>query len=106
MASEPALNISRAVRRASVSEGKTAKSKAEPSEKRQKDTAQYIADMILELRNMANSAHLFQVMVPLEYAYYESFSVANRVPMPEAEVERLQQLTRDGELFNAVPEEY
>ena len=106
MANDPALNMSRTARREGVAEGKTTKSKIDPSEKCQKETAQYVADMILELRNMAKSARLFQVMVPLEYAYYEAFSVANRVAMPEAEVERLQQLTRAGELLDAVPEEY
>ena len=58
----------------------------------QLDTAQYVADMILELRNMAKAAKLFTVMVPLEYAYYEAFSKANRVTVPPEEVERLRQL--------------
>jgi hypothetical protein len=106
MANEPALKMPRTARRERVSDNKTTKSKAEPDETRQRDTAQYVADMILELRNMAKSAHLFQVMVPLEYAYYEAFSVANRVATPEAEVERLHQLTKAGELLDAVPEEY
>jgi hypothetical protein len=58
----------------------------------QHDTAQYVADMILELRNMAKAAKLFTVMVPLEYAYYEAFSRANRVSVPPEEIERLRQL--------------
>jgi hypothetical protein len=65
--------------------------------KRARDTAQYIADMILELRNMARSAKLFQVMVPLEYAYYEAFSVANRVKVAPEEVERIRELERVAE---------
>lgn len=60
----------------------------------QHDTAQYVADMILELRNMAKAAKLFTVMVPLEYAYYEAFSRANRVSVPPEEVERLRQLAK------------
>ncbi|MGH6854099.1 MAG: hypothetical protein ACREDN_01635 [Aestuariivirga sp.] len=58
----------------------------------QLDTAQYVADMILELRNMAKAAKLFSVMVPLEYAYYEAFSKANRVIVPPEEIERLRLL--------------
>lgn len=61
---------------------------------RQRETAQYIADMILELRNMAKSTRLFQVMVPLEYAYYEAFGVANRVEVPEEEAERIRELAQ------------
>ena len=48
--------------------------------------------MILELRNMAKAAKLFAVMVPLEYAYYEAFSTANRVAVPPMEIERLRKL--------------
>ena len=58
----------------------------------QQDTAQYVADMILELRNLAKAAKLFTVMVPLEYAYYEAFSRANRVSVPPEEIERLRLL--------------
>jgi hypothetical protein len=58
----------------------------------QQDTAQYVADMILELRNMARAARLFTVMAPLEYAYYEAFSRANRVNVPAEEIERLRLL--------------
>jgi hypothetical protein len=59
------------------------------------ETAQYIADMVLELRNMAKSAALYAAMVPLEYAYYEAFSVANRVSVPKHEVERLNHIGDD-----------
>lgn len=60
----------------------------------QHETAQYVADMILELRNMAKAAKLFTVMVPLEYAYYEAFSRANRVSVPPEEIERLRDLAQ------------
>lgn len=59
------------------------------------DTAQYIADMVLELRNMAKGAELYATMVPLEYAYYEAFSVANRVRVPDKEIARLQAIGED-----------
>jgi hypothetical protein len=60
----------------------------------QQETAQYVADMILELRNMAKAARLYTITVPLEYAYYEAFSVANRVAVPVAEIERLRTLSQ------------
>ena len=66
---------------------------AAPTPARQKETAQYIADMILELRNMAKSVRLFQVMVPLEYAYYEAFGIANRVDVPPGEADRLREIS-------------
>ena len=60
----------------------------------QRQTAQYMADMILELRNVAKAARLFTVAVPLEYAYYEAFAAANRVEVPEKEAERLREIER------------
>jgi hypothetical protein len=60
----------------------------------QQDTAQYVADMILEMRNLAKAARLFTITVPLEYAYYEAFSIANRVVVPPEELERLKQLDK------------
>ena len=44
---------------------------------------------------MAKAAKLFQVMVPLEYAYYEAFAVANRVEVPPEEAERLREFERN-----------
>ncbi len=66
------------------------------------DAANYVADMILELRNISKSAKLYKVMVPLEFAYYEAFNAANQVDIPAAELERLRALTGIGEaLANA-----
>jgi len=61
---------------------------------KQRETAQYAADMILELRNMAKSARLYPVMVPLEYAYYEAYSIAHQVTVPPGEIERITKLSR------------
>jgi hypothetical protein len=72
---------------------------------RQRETAQYVADMILELRNLAKSARLYQVMVPLEYAYYEAFAAANRVEVPAEEVDRLRELSRSSEDLEPPPPE-
>lgn len=63
-------------------------------EDRQQAVAQYISDMILELRNMAKSVKLAKVMVPLEFAYYEAFAAANVVAIPPGEAERLERLSR------------
>jgi hypothetical protein len=60
-----------------------------------KQTAQYIADMLLELRNMAKSAGLKNLQGLLEVSYYEAFSGANRPPVPSGEVERLERMSAD-----------
>lgn len=73
---------------------------------RQRDAAQYLADMILEMRNLAKSAQLHTVMVPLEYAYYEAFSVANKVEVAEAEIEHIRELSKASEDYNEIPESY
>ncbi|MCB1380316.1 MAG: hypothetical protein KDK89_18400 [Alphaproteobacteria bacterium] len=61
---------------------------------KQRETAQYIADMILELRNMAKSNRLHATMVPLEYAYYEAYSAANQVHVPQDEIARVNKLAQ------------
>ncbi|MFM8746078.1 MAG: hypothetical protein ACKOED_05360 [Aestuariivirga sp.] len=61
---------------------------------RQREMAEYLGEMILELRNLARSVKLYTVMVPLEYAYYEAFSVANRIEVPEDELERIKRLSQ------------
>ena len=70
------------------------KSSAQNLETQQVETAQYVADMILELRNMVKAAKLHNVMAPLEYAYYEAFSVANQVDVPQDEIDRIRSLTK------------
>jgi hypothetical protein len=64
-----------------------------PSE-RQHETAEYLAEMILELRNLARSVKLYTVMIPLEYAYYEAFTASNRIAVPEDEIERIKRLSK------------
>ncbi len=73
---------------------------------RQKETAQYLADLILELRVMAKSAQLYHVMVPLEYAYYEAFAAANKVDVPEEEVARLMELSTVTEKLDHPTDDY
>lgn len=62
-----------------------------------RDTANYIADMVLEMRNMAKAAGLTTLLGLLEVTFYEAFSVANRVEIPEAERQRLIDLARMAE---------
>lgn len=61
---------------------------------RQKETAQYIADIALELRNMARAVHLQQMMLPLELVYYQAFGAANPVDVPDGEAERIERLSQ------------
>jgi hypothetical protein len=70
------------------------KSSSTELDHRQRETAQYVADMILELRNMAKAARLTTILAPLESAYYEAFSAANQVRVPAGEAERIKKLSR------------
>ena len=70
---------------------------------RQRDTAEYLSEMILELRNLARAHQLYTVMVPLEYAYYEAFGVANKVEIPQSEVERIKELSRASQELEQLP---
>jgi hypothetical protein len=76
-----------------------------PVDRRRREAAQYIADMILELRNMAKSVQLYHVMVPLEYAYYEAFSAANKIEIPDGEVEHIRKLSQVAAEIDSVPPE-
>ena len=58
-----------------------------------RETAQYIADMVLELRNMAKSVEMKTLQGLLEVSFYEAFSVANKVDIPEGEMEKLRELS-------------
>jgi hypothetical protein len=65
------------------------KSKVDP-----RVTAQYIADMVLELRNMARTVELKTLQGLLEVSFYEAFSAANKVEIPIEEIEHLRELSR------------
>jgi hypothetical protein len=70
---------------------------------RQRDVAEYLSDMILELRNLARSVQLHTVMVPLEFAYYEAFGTAHKVEVSPAELERIKSLSQAAEKFDTDP---
>ncbi len=59
-----------------------------------RETAQYIADMVLELRNMAKSLEMKTLQGLLEVSFYEAFSVANKTIIPEGEIEHLRELSK------------
>ncbi|MDE2385061.1 MAG: hypothetical protein KGO53_10625 [Alphaproteobacteria bacterium] len=59
-----------------------------------RETAQYIADMALEMRNLAKGHGLKALQGLLEVAYYEAFTVATQAELPEGELERLQRMSR------------
>lgn len=59
------------------------------------ETAQYIADLALELRNMAKAAELTRLQDFLEMAYYEAFSAAQGNTIPAGEAERLERMAAD-----------
>ncbi len=48
----------------------------DPDNKQQ--AAQFVCDMLLELRNIAHSAHLPQLTYFLEMAFYEAFEQASK----------------------------
>ena len=66
-------------------------SKAKPNFK---ETAQYIADMVLELRNMAKGVEMKTLQGLLEVSFYEAFSAAHKVEIPAEEIEHLRQLSK------------
>ena len=58
-----------------------------------KETAQYISDMVLEMRNLAKAVELKKLQELLELTFYEAFSAANRVEIPPEEIEHLRELS-------------
>jgi hypothetical protein len=61
----------------------------------ERQTANYIADMILELRNLAKGSQMLTLQGLLEISYYEAYSVANRIEVPEQEFQHLQDMGSD-----------
>ncbi len=59
-----------------------------------RETAQYISEMTLALRNLAKAHEMLSLQGLLEVAYYEAFTAATENEIPEGELERLQELSR------------
>ena len=69
-------------------------SKSPEKDAQQLELAQYIADMLLELRNMAKAAGLKTLLGLLEISFCEAFSIANKVEIPPGEIEKLRRLAK------------
>jgi hypothetical protein len=63
-------------------------------EVRERELAQYMADMLLEMRNLAKGAGFSTLLSLLEISYCEAFALANKVEIPEGEAEKLKELSR------------
>lgn len=61
----------------------------------EKQTATYIADMIIELRNLAKGSHMITLQGLLEISYYEAYRVANHVEIPADEPQHLHDIAED-----------
>jgi len=59
-----------------------------------RDTAKFIADMSLEMHNMAKARNFLSLQGLLEVVYYEAYSIASGVVMPEDEIEHIRELSR------------
>ena len=59
-----------------------------------RETAQYIADLSLEMRNLAKSCNMLTLQGLLEVAYYEAFTLATDIQVPPGEAEHLAELSR------------
>ena len=57
-------------------------SKNPSKDAKDQELAQYIADMLLELRKMAKAAGLKTLLGLLEISFCEAFSIANKVEIP------------------------
>ncbi len=85
MAALPHANI--------VSPVKTASQKRELT---QREVAQYTADMMLELRQLAKNVELTTIQSLIELVYYEAYATANPVAIPEEELKRLREMESAG----------
>jgi hypothetical protein len=59
------------------------------------ETASYIADMILELRNLAKNNNMDTLQGLLEISYYEAYAEAHPVLVPPGELQHLEDIQAD-----------
>jgi hypothetical protein len=67
----------------------------------ERELARYIADMVLELRNLAKGGEMNTLQGLLEITYYEAYAVAHKVNVPDGEEERLHDLGADARRVKA-----
>jgi hypothetical protein len=65
-----------------------------------RDLANYIADMILELRNLAKGGHMTTLQGLLEISYYEAFSVAHKIQIPAQDLQHMHDIGEDARRAN------
>jgi hypothetical protein len=58
------------------------------------ETAKYLTDLLLEMRNIANRSEMKFLTYLLEMAYYEAFSIANKVDLAPSDMEKLREISR------------
>lgn len=58
-----------------------------------RETAKYISELTLELRNLAKAHDMLSLQGLLEVAYYEAFTVSTQVELPEGELERIKEMS-------------
>jgi hypothetical protein len=61
---------------------------------KKREMAQYMADMLLEMRNMSRTAGFPTLTSLFELAFCEAYSIANHVEPPEGELEKIAKLSR------------
>ena len=74
--------------------GAFTRQRVRPSLGGKRETAQYISEMALELRNLAKAHNLQSLQGLLEVAYYEAFSASTQIEPPPGELEHLATLSR------------
>jgi hypothetical protein len=58
------------------------------------EVAQYIADLLLDMRNLAKAQSLKTLQGLLEISYYEAFALAHPVALPLGEKEHIEELEK------------
>ncbi len=78
----------------SLAGSKLLKRARQPEGLSNKEIAQYTADIMLELRQLARNAKLSTLQSLIELCYYEAFAEANQPKIPQGELEHLAELER------------
>ena len=61
------------------------------------ETARHMSDLLLKMRNLAHRSRMGFLTYLLEMAYYEAFSIANKVDLTADDLELLKQFKRQAE---------
>jgi hypothetical protein len=70
----------------------------------QKQSADFVKDLILELRVIAKAARLYDVVIPLEFAYYAAYGVAHGAEPTEHEIAHVKELSMASTETDAPPD--